>query len=76
MPACPRRMVQENIQYMQNGGIDTTGVHHHLALYGTEGTAQAGNGSYLNPVYSDYLHAILIWIALFEDNGGNNRSGF
>jgi hypothetical protein len=27
-------------------------------------------GSYLNPVYSDNLHAILIWIALLEDNGG------
>ena len=69
MPACPRRVAQQNIQYMQSAGIDTTGVQH-LALYGTEGTAQAGNGSYLNPVYSDNLHAILIWIALLEDNGG------
>jgi len=69
MPACPRRVAQQNIQYMQSAGIDTTGVQH-LALYGTEGAAQAGNGSYLNPVYSDNLHAILIWIALLEDNGG------
>jgi hypothetical protein len=69
MPACPRRVAQQNIQYMQSVGIDTTGVQH-LALYGTEGAAQAGNGSYLNPVYSDNLHAILIWIALLEDNGG------
>ena len=69
MPACPRRVAQQNIQYMQSVGIDTTGVQH-LALYGTEGTSQAGNGSYLNPVYSDNLHAILIWIALLEDNGG------
>ena len=52
MPACPRRVAQQNIQYMQSTGIDTTGVQH-LALYGTEGAAQAGNGSYLNPVYSD-----------------------
>jgi hypothetical protein len=69
MPACPRRVAQQNIQYMQSVGIDTTGVQH-LALYGTEGAAQAGNGSYLNPFYSDNLHAILIWIALLEDNGG------
>jgi len=62
------RVAQQNIQYMQSAGIDTTGVQH-LALYGTEGTAQAGNVPILTRLFR-HLHAILIWIALLEDNGG------
>ena len=69
MPLCPRRVLNAKLATLQDAGTDTSSMQH-LALYGTEGTSQAGDGSYRNPVYSDDLHAILVWIALLEDNGG------
>jgi hypothetical protein len=61
-PTCPRRVLQA-------GGATTTATDH-LVLYGTEGTANEGDGSYRNPVYWTDGHAILVWIALLGDNGG------
>ena len=61
-PACPRRVLQAQSA--------TTSIADHLVLFGTEGTANAGDGSYRNPVYWDDGHAILVWTALLEDNGG------
>jgi hypothetical protein len=74
-PACPRRAAQSELQSAQAAGVDTSAIQH-LALFGTEGTAQEGNGSLLNPVYSSDLHAILVWVALLIDNGPlTDRSG-
>jgi hypothetical protein len=68
-PACPRRVLAQNLAIMESNGTDTTPLQH-MALYGTEGTSNEGDGSYRNPVYSDDLHAILVWAAFLEDNGG------
>ena len=64
-PAHERQVAQQNIQYMQSAGIETTGVQH-LALYGTEGAAQAGNGT-ITPSATAFG---VVWMPFLEDNGG------
>lgn len=69
LPACPRRAIEAKMKQASDAGGDTAAISH-LALYGTEGTDQAGDGSYRNPVYGDTEHAILVWVAALMDNGG------
>lgn len=59
----------DSLQTMNTSGLDTTDMEH-LGLYGTEGTAAEGDGTLRNPVYWNEGHAILVWIALLEDNKG------
>lgn len=70
-PACPRRKWQADLAAMQtaaNGNTDPTIVP--LALYGTEGTPQAGSNSLVNPVYWNSNKSSLVWIAGIRDNSG------
>lgn len=68
-PACPRRAYQAELaaKLAANGTSDPTLIP--LALYGTEGTPQAGNNALVNPVYWDNK-STLVWIAGVRDNSG------
>lgn len=70
-PFCPRRKWQAD-QKLQttasNGNADPTIAP--LALFGTEGTPQEGNGALVNPVYWDTSKSSLVWIATVRDNSG------
>jgi hypothetical protein len=68
-PACPRRNYQQQLTQIQTDGGDPSAIQH-LALYGTEGTACEGDGSFRNPAYWNDGNSILIWVALLEDNLG------
>lgn len=70
-PYCPRRKWQADQtanQANNNGTADPTIAP--LALYGTEGTPQAGNNALVNPVYWNSSKSTLVWIAALRDNSG------
>lgn len=70
-PYCPRRKWQADQatdMTANNGNANPTIAP--LALFGTEGTPQAGNNALVNPVYWDSSKSTLVWIAAIRDNSG------
>lgn len=69
-PYCPRRKAQAD-QKDYTSQVGTANVQlGPLALYGTEDTPNAGDGSLRNPVYTNEGKSILVWIATLRDNSG------
>ena len=70
-PYCPRRKwISDQAAYVANNNSNANPTITPLALFGTEGTPQAGNNALVNPVYWDSNKSTLVWIAAIRDNSG------
>lgn len=69
-PFCPRRKwIADQAAYTTSTGNPDPRIAP-LALYGTEGTSNAGDQSLRNPVYDKNSNSTLVWIATLRDNSG------
>lgn len=73
-PFCPRRKwIADQAAYQQSTGNPDPRIAP-LALFGTEGTPQAGDQSLRNPVYDQNSNSTMVWIATLRDNSGMRDS--
>jgi hypothetical protein len=67
LPACPRREAQAFQSQLQIAGLSSAQVDP-LVLTGNENNPTAAPNALVNPVYSDTLNTVLVWIATIPDN--------